>query len=330
MRLVGARGHLGCVLALAVMCAACGGPGLILQAHEVAARKAKPEATATIRAVPRPSVDTRRGVATPPARPGSGQAIDPSAFSPGACVSFPPTGPARHLTVFLDAGHGGLDPGGVGTTRSGRVIYESRETLAVELDAMAMLRAAGFQVVVSRTGNTTVHRLRRGDTTGRLLTIRGAHADVIARDICANEAHASILVGIYFDAGAPSDAGCVTGYDADRPFTRDNLRLARLLQAKVLTAMNARGWTIPNERVQADSGLGSSLSSQDRAYHHLVLLGPASRGYFTTPSQMPGALIEPLFITDPFEGSIADSRDGQHVIARGLADAVEQYFAPVA
>ena len=45
---------------------------------------------------------------------------------------------------------------------------------------------------------------------------------------------------------------------------------------------------------------------------------------------MPGALIEPLFITDPFEGSIADSETGQHVIAGGLARAVEQYFAPPA
>jgi N-acetylmuramoyl-L-alanine amidase len=42
---------------------------------------------------------------------------------------------------------------------------------------------------------------------------------------------------------------------------------------------------------------------------------------------MPSALIEPLFITDPFEGSIAASSQGQHVIAVGLADAVEQYFA---
>jgi N-acetylmuramoyl-L-alanine amidase len=42
---------------------------------------------------------------------------------------------------------------------------------------------------------------------------------------------------------------------------------------------------------------------------------------------MPGTLIEPLFITDPFEGSIAASARGQHVIAGGLAKAIEQYFA---
>ena len=53
-------------------------------------------------------------------------------------------------------------------------------------------------------------------------------------------------------------------------------------------------------------------------------------GYFSSPSQMPGALIEPLFITDPFEGSIAASVTGQHAIAAGLDHAVDQYFAPPA
>jgi N-acetylmuramoyl-L-alanine amidase len=63
------------------------------------------------------------------------------------------------------------------------------------------------------------------------------------------------------------------------------------------------------------------------AYGHLILLGPAKAGYFSTPSQMPGALIEPLFITDPFEGSVAVSARGQQVIATALAQAITQYFA---
>jgi hypothetical protein len=65
-------------------------------------------------------------------------------------------------------------------------------------------------------------------------------------------------------------------------------------------------------------------------YGHLLLLGPPEPGYFTTPSEMPGALIEPLFITDPFEGTIAASVSGQETIARGLAQAIEQYFGPPA
>jgi N-acetylmuramoyl-L-alanine amidase len=41
---------------------------------------------------------------------------------------------------------------------------------------------------------------------------------------------------------------------------------------------------------------------------------------------MPGALIEPLFVTDPFEASIAASVHGEQVIARAMAEAIRAYF----
>ena len=79
---------------------------------------------------------------------------------------LPPTSGDRHQTVFLDAGHGGIDPGGVGTTESGRTIDEATETLPVELEAMHLLRAEGFRVVVSRTTDATVLRLGPSDVSG--------------------------------------------------------------------------------------------------------------------------------------------------------------------
>ena len=273
-----------------------------------------------------PSARGSHGVATPGAS--AGRPIDPSVFAPGACVAFAPTAAPRNVTVFLDAGHGGLDPGAVGSTRSGHTIYEARETLPVELDTMAILRRDGFRVVVSRTRDSSVIRLRPRDVVGRILTVNGSHRDVVARDICADDAHANVLIGIYFDAGAPGNGGSVTAYDAVRPFAAENRRLARLVQTDVLSSMNTRGWGIPDAGVKPDVGLGSSLSAADVAYGHLVLLGPGKSGYFSTPSRMPGALIEPLFITDPFEGSIAASVGGQRVIAGGLAGAVEEYFGP--
>jgi N-acetylmuramoyl-L-alanine amidase len=286
-------------------------------------RTAKTNATAAKRILPTIAPASTTTTSTPEAR-----AVDPSAFSPGACVSYPPTAGDRHLTVFLDAGHGGLDPGAVGTTLSGETVYEADETLPVEMDAMAILRAEGFQVVVSRTADTSVVRLGPGDVTGRILTAQGSHDDVAARDVCANDAKADILIGIYFDSGdSAQNAGSLTGYDPDRPFAGDNLRLATLVQTDVLAAMNAKSWAIPDDGVISDEYLGSANSEADIAYGHLVLLGPAESGYFDTPSQMPGALVEPLFISDPFEATIAASDQGQQVIAHGLAEAVEQYFS---
>jgi N-acetylmuramoyl-L-alanine amidase len=264
-------------------------------------------------------------------------AIDPSYFAAGACMSYPPTNGDRGITVFLDAGHGGLDPGGIGETESGQEVEESHINLPIELDAMALLRNDGFQVVVSRTANTTVVKLGPGDTDGQLLTLQGSHDDVAARDVCANKADASLLVGIYMDAGSSSqNAGSVSTYDTARSFSAANLKFATLLQNDVLGAMNHQGWSIPNDGVVSDATEGSSvgdpadggLAAESANYNHLLLLGPASSGFFSTPSEMPGAVIEPLFLTDPFEGTIADNTADQKVVANGVAAAVEQYFSP--
>ncbi len=225
-------------------------------------------------------------------------------------MAYQPTSGDRHRTVFLDAGHGGIDPGSVGTTTTHRTIDEADETLPVELDAMQILRAHGFRVVVSRTTDSSVVRLTSADLDGRLLTAEGVHDDVAARAACADDGHANALIGIYFDAGEPNNAGSVTGYDDARPFAAANLRLATLVQHDVLAAMNRRDWRIPSEGVQLDGALGSSINPAGEEYGHLLLLGPAKRGWFETPSRMPGALIEPLFITDPFEGSIASKAAG--------------------
>jgi N-acetylmuramoyl-L-alanine amidase len=259
-----------------------------------------------------------------------GRSVDAHVFEPGACVEYPPTTGDRHLTVFLDAGHGGLDPGGVGQDQNGNTVYEANETLPVELDTMALLRARGFAVVVSRTGNETVSRPQFDDLDQGLFTAQGVHDDVAARDACANASKANVLVGIYFDAGYSSyNAGCVTAYDSVRPFSTQNLKLATLVQNDVLNAMNAQGWGIPNLGVADDSQLGGPpLDDAAAQYGHLLLLGPGFPGWFPEPSGMPGALIEPLFITDPFEASIAESTPGQQIIAGGLAAAIEQYFGP--
>jgi N-acetylmuramoyl-L-alanine amidase len=284
----------------------------------------------------RPGVPLRRGIhaghaTTHPkfrdVASSNGEAVDPALFSPGACVAFGPTAGDRHETVFLDAGHGGVDPGGVGTTESGAAVEESTINLPIELDTMAILRAQGYRVIVSRTQNTSVTRLSAADVSDGILTVQGAFADVAARDVCANMAHADILIGIYMDGGYEGDAGSLTGYDPDRPFSADNLRLATLLQDDVLEAMNARGWDIPDDGVVQDTGLGSAVGAAAAAYGHLLLLGPAEAGYFSTPSEMPGALIEPLYLTDPFEASIAASPPDQQVIADAIAKAVDQYFA---
>jgi N-acetylmuramoyl-L-alanine amidase len=273
----------------------------------------------------------RTGVGRPsPASLLHGSAVAPSFFQPGACRIYPPTHADRHLTVFIDAGHGGVDPGAVGQAEDGQTVHEADLTLRVEMDAAALLRADGFTVVVSRTRDSLVGRLAPADFSGKLLSPAGVHADVAARDHCADLAHAAALVGIYFDAGYSSyNAGSLTAYDRARPFWHANRRLAQLVQRDVLASLNAHGWAIPDDGVVSDVSLGGpALDAASATYGHLLLLGPGVPRWFTTPSDMPGALIEPLYVTDPFEAQIAAGANGQRAIASGIARAVEQFFSP--
>jgi N-acetylmuramoyl-L-alanine amidase len=258
----------------------------------------------------------------------AGRAVDPARFLPGSCVAFAARGAAAGgRTVFIDAGHGGPDPGAVGVTLAGHPVHEATETLRVALDALPLLRHAGYTVVLSRTTAAQVVRPAPGDLDGGLFTAQGVRHDLAARDACANLVHAALLVGVYFDASDYSSvAGSLTLYDAARPFWPASARFARLLQRDVLARLNGRGNGIPDDGVHNDVGYGSAVSVADESYPHLLILGPAKRGYFSGPSQMPGALIEPLYVTDPAEASLANSRAGEHEIARGIATAVEEYF----
>lgn len=260
--------------------------------------------------------------------PDGGHAVDASRFNPGSCLSFAPTSAEPSgRTVFIDAGHGGPDPGAVGVTEGGKPVHEAAETLRVALAALPLLRAAGYRVVLSRTATQEVARPAPGDLSGGLFTGQGVHRDLVARDACANIARADILIGVYFNASNYSSlGGSLTLFDAARPFWPANRRLARLVQRAVLARLNGKGRVVADDGVHADSGYGSSVTSADQAYGHLLILGPAKAGYFSSPSLMPGALIEPLFITNPAEASLADSAAGQRAIARGLVTAVGQYF----
>jgi hypothetical protein len=130
----------------------------------------------------------------------------------------------------------------------------------------------------------------------------------------------------FFDAGPTEEnAGSITAYDAARPFSQANLRLAGLVQDDVVASLNAHGWGIPDDGC-SEVSLGGPAMTETAADRHLLVLGPAMAGFFAAPSQMPGALIEPLFITDPFEEAVAASLTGQQAIAASLDLAVQQYF----
>lgn len=265
-------------------------------------------------------------VATTPVKAKS-YSVALSRFEPGSCVLFTPTHGNRHLRVFIDAGHGGIDPGGTGRTSSGQPVSEAPLNLLVAKDAAVLLRRQGFSVVLSRSSSNPVARPEPGDFSGSGYTVLGERRELVARNLCADLSRANVVLGIDEDAAAePSAAGSVTLYDAQRPYHAANLRLAQLVQRDVLASLSALHTAVPNLGVHNDVGYGDLASAGAQAYGHLTLLGPPKRGYLSTPTLVPAALIEPLFLTNPSEASLADSAAGQQAIARGLADAAEQFL----
>ena len=150
-------------------------------------------------------------------------------------MSYPPSHGHSGQTVFLDAGHGGLDPGVVGAA-GGRQVLEKDATLAVATRLATLLRADGYGVVMARTDDSTVMKLSSTDSVTGALTGTAEHRDLLARTACANAAGASVLVSIHFDGFQdPSVGGTETFYDPARPFAVANKRLATYLQAALVS-----------------------------------------------------------------------------------------------
>jgi len=236
----------------------------------------------------------------------------------GACMSF---GSGRK-TVFIDPGHGGLDPGVVGVA-GGRQVLEKDVTLGVATRLASLLGADGYRVVLSRTGDSSVAKLSASDSVAGAMTGSAVHRDLVTRTLCANVASASVLVSIHFDAfDDPTVGGTETFYNSVRPFAAENKRLAADLQSAVVAAMGTddRGvWT-------DDQLAAPTLTASGGRYGHLIELGPAAAGWVDNPSQMPGALIEPMFLTNPAEARVASDPAGQLRVAVALRGGLQKYF----
>ncbi|HYM67009.1 MAG TPA: N-acetylmuramoyl-L-alanine amidase [Patescibacteria group bacterium] len=239
----------------------------------------------------------------------------------GACMSYPAKGRSA-ATVFIDPGHGGLDPGVVGSA-GGKQVSEKQATLAVAIDLENLLRADGYRVVMARTLDSTVTVLSPADSVYGSLTADAAHRDLITRVACANASNAAVLVSIHFDGfDDPTVGGTETFYDAARSFAADNKRLASDLQSALVASLGTY-----DRGVWSDDQLANpALTSTGNAYGHLIELGPASAGWVDAPSAMPGALVEPLFITDPKEAAIAVDPAGQLTMARAMEAGLLKYL----
>lgn len=245
-------------------------------------------------------------------------ALDPRGHAEGGCVALSPAGPPR-ATVALDPGHGGPDPGSSGRTDDGRSIDEKDVTLPVALAAADRLRERGVRVVLTRSTDALGARLGPGDVAEGALTEEGLRTQLTARARCANLARADAFVSIHLNAfDDPSVGGAETLYDPGRPFADGSRALASSLHDAVLDAHARAG------RPTIDRGLLGGGGTGSAAQDVVVLAPPSDR--VRDPSLMPGALIEPLFVTRPEDLGFTAGERGRAVLADAIAGGVERYL----
>jgi N-acetylmuramoyl-L-alanine amidase len=232
------------------------------------------------------------------------------------------------VLAFIDAGHGGVDVGTQGTGPEGQTVYEKTVSLAVATRVTQILRQDGISAILSRSDDSLPESTPADFTPdGHLLTPEGVLRDLQRRVDRANASGAIVLLSIHLNAFTdPAVGGSETFYDADRTFSEDDRRFATLVQSSVVSALRDTGYADLDRGVTDDTSLESDgFGTLGVPYRHLILLGPAVPGKLR-PSQMPGALSEPLFLSNPIEAALAIQPDTQQLLAKAYASAIEQFL----
>jgi N-acetylmuramoyl-L-alanine amidase len=232
------------------------------------------------------------------------------------------------ILAFVDPGHGGVDVGTQGTTPDGQTVFEKAISLAIAVRVVQILQQNGIGAALSRSDDSLPESVRTDYTEdGHLLTPDGVLHDLQRRVDRANASGAIVLLSIHLNAFSdPAVGGSETFFDADRTFADDNRRFAALVQSSVVAALRTTGYADVDRGVTDDSSLQSvGFGTLGIPYPHLILLGPAVPGRLR-PSQMPGAISEPLFLSNPSEAGLAVESDTQQLLAKAYATAIEQFL----
>lgn len=241
---------------------------------------------------------------------------------------------AEHI-VCIDAGHGGWDPGRTREANSrAPAIEESDINLAMSWMLKERLEQEGIAVVMTRPSGLATNIFNE-DINGDGQTLQDSEQagfldEFQARINICNEAGADLLISMHLNGVAdPSARGFEVLYTRApfRPFGDRNADFANFVYREINAAYTEAGFdttprgAIPDDELDAaphDSG----------AQRHLIIIGPEiSNADFTIePSQMPGSVIEPVFITNDDDAAFIARPENQLLLVDAYADGILQYF----
>ena len=211
----------------------------------------------------------------------------------GAAVSaLVPPAHAAGITIAIDPGHGGSDPGAVANG-----LREKDLTLAVSLALKEELESYdGVRVVMTRTTDT-----RPSENTS---------ADLSSRVDMAAAADADALVSIHFNSGSPIANGAEVWYGNSSSYNYGTHTQGRTLSNAIQKQLTSLGL--------ADRG----IKTRDNPYYDYP--DGSTGDYYAIIRQareenMPGIIVEHAFVTSASDAQLL--RDPNFVRSLGVADA---------
>ena len=284
-------------------------------------------ATATLAtAEPTPS-------ATPASTPAAGAgAIGQAGVAPRDTLriqALPRAAGDRTRLVVVDPGHAEDE---VGAAANG--VVEKHSNLDMALRVEALLQQQGVRAVLTRRAD------ERAYAPGTVIQGNSAtRRDLQARIDLANDLNADLFVSLHSNGSASTaERGVEVYWDSGRPFADQNRALATSIQASVIGEMAAAGMPVTDRGAKDDACL---RFFRGRCFPLFVLgpprsttgeeiiqrggtpaelgLAPGQTVVSSRATQMPGVLVELLFISSPEDAALLRDEHARDAMARGVA-----------
>ncbi|WP_428023588.1 N-acetylmuramoyl-L-alanine amidase family protein [Arcobacter sp.] len=223
----------------------------------------------------------------------------------------------NNKVIVIDSGHGGKDSGAVGNKNR----YEKNTVFTVSKYLYNDLKKRGYKVYLTRNKDKFI--------------------EVKNRTVLANRKKADIFISIHANAAPKSvsyKAEGIETYFLSPARSERAKRVAALENSSDMNAMNDSSQntllTILNQsKITSSQKLGIDVQQHllysARKKYKDVVDGGVREGPFwvLVGAQMPSILIEIGYITHKEEGKRLFEKDYQKLLASGIADGVDAYFA---
>jgi N-acetylmuramoyl-L-alanine amidase len=220
--------------------------------------------------------------------------------------------------VCIDPGHGGEDLGNV-RVENGRIVLQEKDfVLEHSLVLAERLREQGFEVVLTRETDTEVNPSNEDVNGDGEVAPEGGPArteqldDLQARVNICNLAAADLLVSVHYN-GAENEflSGYEVWFSDDREFSGRSEAFATFMHEALAESYAEAGYDA------VDRGIGI----EDH-----VVTGPERPGELV-PSEMPGAVIEGLFLSNDEDATFIQSDIADETLVGAYEQAITRYFS---